>query len=182
LPREAISMLRIKHWLVGLFRFNGLPAARVPCASRKTRRSPKLAVYATHKPLKQGSLLPRFAAMLGGTDSPKKPDKPTLQPLWQIPGDGKPTYRHSGAGRNPCVKSRKCIAFVCPETTLGRHCEERQRRGNLPMSPRLFQLTCSVKRLPRFARALKDGEDILRKYSWGAMTGGGRNLTFSCRL
>jgi len=44
---------------------DGLPAARVPCASRKTRRDPKLAVRKKRERLKQGSLHPRFAAMLG---------------------------------------------------------------------------------------------------------------------
>ena len=33
------------------------------------------------------------------------------------------------------------------------------------------RLAPDPKRLPRYARALKDGEDILKKYSWGAMTG-----------
>ncbi len=31
-------------------------------------------------------------------------------------------------------------------------------------------LVPDLKRLPRCARALKDGEGIPRKYSWGAMT------------
>ena len=34
-----------------------------------------------------------------------------------------------------------------------------------------IRLALDPKRLPRCARALKDGEDILKKYSWGAMTG-----------
>jgi hypothetical protein len=39
-------------------------------------RSPKLAV--SSKPLKQGSLPPHFAAMLGCTDKPENPGWPTL--------------------------------------------------------------------------------------------------------
>jgi len=77
----------------------GFPAL---LAKRRVRPNSRFALM--REPLKQGSLLPRFSAMLGCTDSPKKPDKPTLQVSWQIPAGGKTTVRHSGAGRNPCAK------------------------------------------------------------------------------
>jgi len=56
----------------------------------------KLAAHALRVPLRQRSLDRKMSAMLGCTDSPKNPDKPTLQHLWQIPAGGKtpvPPYR-----------------------------------------------------------------------------------------
>jgi hypothetical protein len=55
-----------------------------------------------------------------------------------------------------------------------RHCEPNQQRGNLfrlsLIVKLIFRICDSFGRLLRFARALKDDEDILRKCPWGAMT------------
>ncbi|TCK18767.1 hypothetical protein DFR30_2051 [Thiogranum longum] len=92
------------------FRLNGLPATRVPCASRGMWRSPKLAVSA--KPLKQGSLHPHAAAMLGCTESPEILVTPALQPFAEEFLLRPQIFRHCRATLAMTVKPEPCTVPV----------------------------------------------------------------------
>jgi hypothetical protein len=67
IPAGWLIPSRVGHLFIG----NGLPAARVPCASRDLWRSPKLASHCVTGSDK-GSLHPQVTAMLGCTDADEK--------------------------------------------------------------------------------------------------------------
>jgi len=61
---------------VRLFAGNGLPATRVPCASRHFARSLNSRLALTREPLRQRSLHRKMSVMLGCTDASEKAYRP----------------------------------------------------------------------------------------------------------